>query len=178
MAVDIGKNFIKETMPSHKLSEPVVKLTKDKGAPSDHCHPRPSFKWFSPIQTIAPTLASRSTPKTVTYEIRTSYKTSWRSLTNVVFRYSSCTDCKFFIQLYCVCLYLMPTSDVPLLGQVGNTEEIPSLSLAGRQGLTPGQDGVQVKLVTRLQLLVWFPESLTTDICQWSSVGNDKWMKW
>lgn len=41
-------------------SPPVVKLTKARGAPSDHCHPQPSFRWLSPIHTITPTLASRS----------------------------------------------------------------------------------------------------------------------
>lgn len=48
----------------NKYSAPVVKLTNNRGAPSDHCHPRPSVKWFSPNHTIAPTLSSRSDTRT------------------------------------------------------------------------------------------------------------------
>lgn len=64
-----------------------------------------------------------------------------------------------------ICLfYQMPTSDVPVLCQAGDAEQISTLSLAGRQRLAPGQDGVQVELVTRPQLLVRLPETLTTGI--------------
>ena len=48
----------------------------------------------------------------------------------------------------------MPTCDVPVLCQAGDAEQISPLSLAGGQRLAPGQDGVQVELVTRTQLLV------------------------
>lgn len=48
----------------------------------------------------------------------------------------------------------MPTSNVSVLGQTGNAEQISSLGLAGGQRLTPCEDGVQVKLVARPQLLV------------------------
>lgn len=44
----------------------------------------------------------------------------------------------------------MPTSDVPVLCQAGDAEQISTLSLAGWQRLMPGQDGVQVELVTCL----------------------------
>lgn len=50
--------------------------------------------------------------------------------------------------------YQMPTSDVPVLCQAGDAEQISTLSLARRQCLTPGEDGVQVELVARPQLLV------------------------
>ena len=54
-----------------------------------------------------------------------------------------------------VCVfYQMPTSDVPVLCQAGDAQQVPTLSLAGRQRLTPREDGVEVELVTCLQLLV------------------------
>lgn len=50
--------------------------------------------------------------------------------------------------------YQMPTSDVPVLCQAGDTEQISTLGPAAGQRLTPGQDGIQIELVTGLQLLV------------------------
>lgn len=50
--------------------------------------------------------------------------------------------------------YQMPTSDVPVLCQAGDAEQISTLGPAAGQRLTPGQDGVQIELVTGLQLLV------------------------
>lgn len=50
--------------------------------------------------------------------------------------------------------YQMPTSDVPVLCQAGDTEQISTLGSTAGQRLTPGQDGIQIKLVTGLQLLV------------------------
>lgn len=44
----------------------------------------------------------------------------------------------------------MPTSDVPVLCQAADAQQISSLSLTGGLSLTPGQDGVKVELVTRL----------------------------
>lgn len=46
------------------------------------------------------------------------------------------------------------TSDVPVLCQAGDAQQTATLSLAGVQRLTPGQDGVKVELVTCLQVLV------------------------
>lgn len=48
----------------------------------------------------------------------------------------------------------MHTSDVPVLCQAGDAEQIATLSLACQQSLIPGEDGVQVELVTCTQLLV------------------------
>lgn len=56
----------------------------------------------------------------------------------------------------------MPTLDIPVLSQAGDTQQIPSLSKAGGQRLTPGEDGVQVELVARAELLVRLPEMITT----------------
>lgn len=50
--------------------------------------------------------------------------------------------------------YEMPTSDVPVLCQAGDAEQISTLGPAAGQRLTPGQDGIQIELVTRLQLSV------------------------
>lgn len=50
--------------------------------------------------------------------------------------------------------YELPTSDVPVLCQAGDAEQISTLGPAAGQRLTPGQDGVQIELVTGLQLLV------------------------
>lgn len=58
----------------------------------------------------------------------------------------------------------MPTSDVPVLCQAGDAEQTSTLSQAAWLRLAPGEDGVQVELVTCPQLLVWLPETLTAKI--------------
>lgn len=63
------------------------------------------------------------------------------------------------------------TSDILVLCQAGDAEQISTLGLAGRQRLTPGYDSVQVELVTCTQLLVWLPEVLTTGNYE----KTDKW---
>lgn len=60
----------------------------------------------------------------------------------------------------------MPTSDVPVLCQAGEAQQVSALSPAGGQSLTPGEDGVQVELVARPQLLVRLPEVVTAVICE------------
>lgn len=63
-------------------------------------------------------------------------------------------------------MYFLPTSDVPVLCQACDAEQVSSLSLAGWQCLTPSEDGVEVELVTWMKLLVWLPETLTAEICE------------
>lgn len=56
------------------------------------------------------------------------------------------------------------TSDVPVLCQAGDAQQAATLSLACVQCLAPGQDGVKVELVTRLQVLVRLPEVVTAGV--------------
>lgn len=70
-------------------------------------------------------------------------------------------------------LRVLRTSDVPVLRHAGDAQQVPTLSLAGGQRLAPGEDGVQVELVARLQLLVRLPEVITTRGC-----GRRSKLKW
>lgn len=51
-----------------------------------------------------------------------------------------------------------------MLCQAGDAQQAATLSLAGVQRLTPGQDGVEVELVTGLQVLVGLPEVVAAGV--------------
>lgn len=162
--VKVGYEGEKQSGPL--LFLPVVKLTNDKGALSDHCHPHPSFRWFSPIHTIAPMLASRSTKKAHKHHL-----SSFSDFNKFIPRKAHQIVCSIII--YCFQeqnfrLHSVPTSDVPVFRQAGDAEQISPLSLAGWLCLTPGQNGVQVELITRLELRVCLPKFVTAIICEYS----------
>jgi len=53
---------------------------------------------------------------------------------------------------------LVYTSDITLFTGLCDGQKTPTLCLAGSKSLTPGEDGVQVKLVTGVQPRMALPE--------------------
>lgn len=59
-----------------------------------------------------------------------------------------------------------------MLGQAGDAQQTATLSLAAVQRLTPGQYGVKVELVARLQVLVWLPEVVAAGVCEYNKYSE------